>query len=368
MSERVNHPSSVQRAEVKESLAVVRMYIPSSTTPDMKYTVSMLEDRTFICTCPDYEHRRKAKGEECKHIQDAQEDLIIASVIREGVIEAFEYVQRKDPRFRFKDVTLLKGLDKGDYHVRALVSHDSEHIDEELMMVFEELSNEGCSESDGRPEDVGVWPNEEGLHEFVVTGTMFHGDVDLSSIKQMSLQWHLVTTDQGKHVFADRFQKDIGDASQEQLRAFASTEHAHLELIAGINDTWPLFELAETNEDVLAPAGDLVEGVFLDIERHRRLVRTHEAFLRYLLTTSQGISSDEDKDALIGTVAHLFSSDRSSSIARLDYYRRHGYFTLSEHPTPCEYNTCVRVDEAVAQGLERSLYCDACTRCPEKEP
>ncbi len=48
-----------------------------------------------------------------------------------------------------------------------------------------------------------------------------------------------------------------------------------------------------------------------------------------------------------------------------DYYKRNEHFSLSKEPTPCEFNTCVMIDQALKQGFDEDLYCEDCTRNPE---
>ena len=43
--------------------------IPSATDPTQSYTVCL---KSNTCQCPDYQHRRAAKGEDCKHLRLAR--------------------------------------------------------------------------------------------------------------------------------------------------------------------------------------------------------------------------------------------------------------------------------------------------------
>lgn len=42
--------------------------VPSESTPGVWWTVTLLNDGSYICDCPDYRIRRAPYGEECKHI------------------------------------------------------------------------------------------------------------------------------------------------------------------------------------------------------------------------------------------------------------------------------------------------------------
>lgn len=42
-------------------------YLVPSSTAGKSYTVSLDRDGRPTCTCPDYQHRRAARGEFCKH-------------------------------------------------------------------------------------------------------------------------------------------------------------------------------------------------------------------------------------------------------------------------------------------------------------
>ena len=42
--------------------------VASRTRPDVWYTVYVAEGGTLFCACPDFVHRRRLRGEECKHL------------------------------------------------------------------------------------------------------------------------------------------------------------------------------------------------------------------------------------------------------------------------------------------------------------
>ena len=48
-----------------------------------------------------------------------------------------------------------------------------------------------------------------------------------------------------------------------------------------------------------------------------------------------------------------------------DYYKRHEHFSLSKSPTPCEFNTCYRREQAISKDFGEEHYCQDCTRNPE---
>jgi hypothetical protein len=48
--------------------------VASRTRPDIWYTVYRVEGRTLFCTCPDFVHRRRHRGEECKHLRGLREE------------------------------------------------------------------------------------------------------------------------------------------------------------------------------------------------------------------------------------------------------------------------------------------------------
>ena len=49
--------------------------VASRTRPDIWYTVYIVEDGTLFCACPDFVHRRRHRGEECKHLRGLREEL-----------------------------------------------------------------------------------------------------------------------------------------------------------------------------------------------------------------------------------------------------------------------------------------------------
>jgi hypothetical protein len=48
--------------------------VASRTRPDIWYTVYIVEGETLFCTCPDFVHRRRHRGEECKHLRGLREE------------------------------------------------------------------------------------------------------------------------------------------------------------------------------------------------------------------------------------------------------------------------------------------------------
>ena len=68
--------------------------VPSESKPGVEYTVTLVNDGTWSCTCPHYTYRRT----ECKHILKVKEGLsapragyVVHPMIREGVVEDREY-------------------------------------------------------------------------------------------------------------------------------------------------------------------------------------------------------------------------------------------------------------------------------------
>lgn len=47
--------------------------VPSSSDPTTKYHIYVGEGGRFECDCPDYQYRRKALGQDCKHIKMVKE-------------------------------------------------------------------------------------------------------------------------------------------------------------------------------------------------------------------------------------------------------------------------------------------------------
>ena len=47
-----------------------------SCTPaeSLRYTVYVVEGGTLFCACPDFVHRRRHRGEECKHLRGLREE------------------------------------------------------------------------------------------------------------------------------------------------------------------------------------------------------------------------------------------------------------------------------------------------------
>ena len=47
--------------------------VASRTRPDIWYTVYIVEGGALFCACPDFVHRRRHRGEECKHLRGLRE-------------------------------------------------------------------------------------------------------------------------------------------------------------------------------------------------------------------------------------------------------------------------------------------------------
>jgi hypothetical protein len=48
--------------------------VASRTRPDIWYTVYTVEGGGLFCACPDFVHRRRHRGEECKHLRGLREE------------------------------------------------------------------------------------------------------------------------------------------------------------------------------------------------------------------------------------------------------------------------------------------------------
>jgi hypothetical protein len=48
--------------------------VASRTRPDIWYTVYRVEGGALFCACPDFVHRRRHRGEECKHLRGLREE------------------------------------------------------------------------------------------------------------------------------------------------------------------------------------------------------------------------------------------------------------------------------------------------------
>jgi hypothetical protein len=48
--------------------------VASRTKPDIWYTVYIVEGGRLFCSCPDFVHRRRHRGEECKHLRGLREE------------------------------------------------------------------------------------------------------------------------------------------------------------------------------------------------------------------------------------------------------------------------------------------------------
>ena len=48
-----------------------------------------------------------------------------------------------------------------------------------------------------------------------------------------------------------------------------------------------------------------------------------------------------------------------------DYYKRSESHSFSLSPTPCEFNTCIMIDDAIENKFNEDHYCQDCTRNPE---
>ena len=48
--------------------------VASRTRPDIWYTVYIVDGGALFCACPDFVHRRRQRGEECKHLRGLRED------------------------------------------------------------------------------------------------------------------------------------------------------------------------------------------------------------------------------------------------------------------------------------------------------
>jgi len=85
--------------------------------------------------------------------------------VKARVEKALNRAKRREKGLDFKDISLKES--NSDFSLRFLVTKDSGLIDEELKRQFGTVVDIGCSETDGLPEDEGVWPDEDGFHEFV---------------------------------------------------------------------------------------------------------------------------------------------------------------------------------------------------------
>jgi hypothetical protein len=61
--------------------------VASRTKPDIWYTVYVDGGRLF-CACPDFVHRRRHRGEECKHLRGLREEYGFSAgmLARDGAI------------------------------------------------------------------------------------------------------------------------------------------------------------------------------------------------------------------------------------------------------------------------------------------
>ena len=48
--------------------------VASRTRPDIWYTVYIVDGGALFCACPDFVHRRRHRGEECKHLRGLREE------------------------------------------------------------------------------------------------------------------------------------------------------------------------------------------------------------------------------------------------------------------------------------------------------
>jgi hypothetical protein len=48
--------------------------VASRTKRDTWYTVYLVDGGTLFCSCPDFIHRRRHRGDECKHLRGLREE------------------------------------------------------------------------------------------------------------------------------------------------------------------------------------------------------------------------------------------------------------------------------------------------------
>ncbi|MFQ5833511.1 MAG: hypothetical protein ACE5H4_12460 [Candidatus Thorarchaeota archaeon] len=87
--------------------------------------------------------------------------------VQKRVQRALERAKKRDGTLDFGEISVKQTNDAADFSVRLLVTKDSGLIDDELKREFGSVVDIGCSETNGLPEDEGVWPNEDGFHEYV---------------------------------------------------------------------------------------------------------------------------------------------------------------------------------------------------------
>ncbi|MFQ5831740.1 MAG: hypothetical protein ACE5H4_03465 [Candidatus Thorarchaeota archaeon] len=94
--------------------------------------------------------------------------------VRNRVQRALERAKKRDGPLDFRGISVKQITDPDDFSVRFLVTKDSGIIDDELKREFGSVLDIACSETDGLPEDEGVWSDENGFHEYAaIVGLLY---------------------------------------------------------------------------------------------------------------------------------------------------------------------------------------------------
>jgi hypothetical protein len=85
--------------------------VASESKPDKWYTVYEQQDGTLFCGCPDYIYRRRARGEECKHLRELR---------LQGLLQVVEPARQRVtsdlslPRFLILDIPEVSDATRSD--------------------------------------------------------------------------------------------------------------------------------------------------------------------------------------------------------------------------------------------------------------
>lgn len=162
-----------------------------------------------------------------------------AAVVALGVTAALDDVAKlyASEGWVHKEISVNRTKQAREFCVRTLISRDLGAIEDELQKRFADVYDIATSADDEqRPEiqeELGTWPNKEGLHEWVCIVKLHHATARLEGIPEtITVQLALCWFDGGDRAFKDATGKELMDATDEEAIAYAATGNARLELMA----------------------------------------------------------------------------------------------------------------------------------------
>lgn len=166
-----------------------------------------------------------------------------AAVVALGVTAALDDVAAgfKSEGWKHKELSVNRTKAAREFCVRVLISRDLSAIENELRKRFAEVDSICCSEGDeerraaGMPnmDELGTWPNAEGLHEWVCLLKMRMPQVEQNDLPEfVTVQWAVYWTEGQDSAFEEATGKSLNEATDEEALAYTATDNAFLELLS----------------------------------------------------------------------------------------------------------------------------------------